>query len=94
MPSKPQPGPNKFSVTFNIEDGTQETHELYAFFAFDKDPDGTEFWEINQIVATDGDTITHPCDYPNTNSYLLPKEYTLPECQQIWKVMEETFYPE
>jgi hypothetical protein len=91
--TKPQPGPNKFSVKLDIDDGTQETHEFYAFFMFDKDPEGTEFWEINQIVATDGDTIIHPGDYLNRTA-MPPREFTLPECQQIWEVMQETFYPE
>jgi len=80
--TKPQPGPNEF--LYNGQ-------KLYAFFTFDKDPEGTEFWEVNQIVSTDGDTIVHPCDY---GTQMPPRDFTLPECQQIWEVMEETFYPE
>ena len=89
--TKPQPGPTKFSVTFNIEDGTQETHELYAFFAFDKDPDGTEFWEVNQIVTTQGEIVPHPSDY-GVRGY--GDDYSLLECQQVWEVMQQTFYPD
>jgi len=86
MPSKPQPGPNKFSVTF-FRDGEELVHDFYAFFSFDKDPSGTEFWELTNVVDSEGFIVDPDCDSPHAR-------WSIRGTRQIFREVEELFYDE
>ena len=70
--SGPQPGPNEFLSNGKL---------FYAFFAFDKDPEGTEFWEITQIVDVEGREVSTIPEYED-------------EAEDFYSRAAALFYPE